>query len=136
LLTYRQKDTLSVLIIIALLILALSSCGAAEPKGTLTTETYIVQPGDTLWSISEKYITKNTAGPRDIREFYHMVIEINYDTVFVNRPNSPYLPRRQTADQLLAIKKTPLREVPIENQVKHIITRRTIAVNGRSLIAL
>ena len=84
--TRRQKDVLFTVIIIGILIASLASCGNADPKGTLITETYIVQPGDTLWIISEKYMAKNTYGPRDIREYYHGIIELNYDTVFANRP--------------------------------------------------
>jgi nucleoid-associated protein YgaU len=79
-------------LLIGLLIVTLASCGSAEPKGTLVTETYIVQPGDTLWSISEKYMAKNIYGPRDIREYYHGIIELNYDTVFANRSNSLIYP--------------------------------------------
>ena len=51
------------------------------------TENYIVKSGDTLWSIAEKYMAKNTYGKRDIREFYHGIIEVNYDTVFKDRPD-------------------------------------------------
>lgn len=90
--TRRQKDVLLTVVLIGLLIATLASCGSAEPKGTLVTETYIVQPGDTLWTIAEKYMEKNTAGARDIREYYHGIIELNYDTVFANRPNSLIYP--------------------------------------------
>jgi nucleoid-associated protein YgaU len=79
-------------VLVGILIVTLASCGNAEPRGTLTTEIYIVQPGDTLWIIAETYIAKNTAGQRDIREFYHGIIELNYDTVFANRPNSLIYP--------------------------------------------
>ena len=90
--TRRQKDVLLTVALIGLLIVTLTSCGSAEPKGTLVTETYIVQPGDTLWSISEKYMAKNIYGSRDIREYYHGIIELNYETVFANRPNSLIYP--------------------------------------------
>ena len=90
--TRRQKDVLLTVVLIGLLIVTLASCGNAEPKGTLVTETYIVQPGDTLWTIAETYMAKNTYGPRDIREYYHGIIELNYDTVFANRPNSLIYP--------------------------------------------
>jgi nucleoid-associated protein YgaU len=84
-LTNWQKDTLlTVAFVAVMIIVALTSCGSTEPKGTLTTETYIVQSGDTLWTISEKYMVKNK-GPRDIREFYQGIIELNYDSVFVGR---------------------------------------------------
>lgn len=85
--TRRQKDILLVVALIGLLIIALTSCGSAEPKGELVTETYIVQQGDTLWDISAKFMAKNTGGKRDIREFYQGIVELNYDTIFANRQN-------------------------------------------------
>ncbi|GMB00891.1 LysM peptidoglycan-binding domain-containing protein [Pelosinus sp. IPA-1] len=91
-LTHRQRKALMVVALVGLLILSLASCGSAEPKGTLITETYIVQSGDTLWTIAEKYMAKNTYGPRDIREFYHGIIELNYETVFANRPDRMIYP--------------------------------------------
>lgn len=90
--TYRQRDILIIIGIIMLLVLALSSCGNAEPKGTLVTETYIVQNNDNLWNISRKYMEKNTYGPREIREFYHGIIELNWDTVFKDRPDCMIYP--------------------------------------------
>lgn len=86
-LNLRQKGVLSIVALIGILVI-LISCGNAEPKGTLINETYVVQPGDTLWSISKTFMAKNTAGQRDIREFYHGIIELNYDSVFANRPNN------------------------------------------------
>lgn len=80
-----NRQHLMTLIFIGLVIVLLTSCGNTEPQGTLVTETYIVRPGDTLWAISEQFMRKNTYGPRDIREFYHGVIELNYETVFKGR---------------------------------------------------
>lgn len=38
---------------------------------------YTVQPGDTLWSISEEYLQKNTGGRRYIMEFMEGIKELN-----------------------------------------------------------
>lgn len=38
---------------------------------------YIVQPGDTLWSIAYEYVGKNTYGPRDVREFKSGIEQLN-----------------------------------------------------------
>jgi nucleoid-associated protein YgaU len=38
---------------------------------------YTVQPGDTLWSISEEYLQKNTGGRRYILEFKESIKELN-----------------------------------------------------------
>ncbi len=38
---------------------------------------YTVQPGDTLWSISETYLQKNTGGRRYILEFKEGIKELN-----------------------------------------------------------
>lgn len=69
---------------------ALTFCTGADghpPSGSkLVTETYIVKSWDTLWSISDMFMEKNSYGPRDIREFYHGIIELNYDSVFQDRP--------------------------------------------------
>jgi len=82
----RRYFTIAVM---AWLVIALaSSCGNSnEPaaKSKLVTEVYIVQSGDVLWNIAAKYMDKNTYGRREIREFYHGIIELNYDTVFANR---------------------------------------------------
>jgi nucleoid-associated protein YgaU len=51
----------------------------------LVQEVYTVQRGDTLWTISDKYMQKNDYGPRDIREFVSGIVESNYDDVFKYR---------------------------------------------------
>lgn len=75
-------------ILIGTLAAGLLLTGASEPSGQskLVTETYTVKAGDTLWNIAGQYMDKNTYGPRDIREFYHGIIELNHDTVFKGRP--------------------------------------------------
>ena len=82
--------------VMALLVIALViSCGNTnEPvaKSKLVTEVYIVQSGDVLWNIAAKYMDKNTYGRREIREFYHGIIELNHDTVFAGREPGLILP--------------------------------------------
>lgn len=76
-------------------IVMLASCGSMnEPtaNGRLVTEVYIVRSGDTLWNIAAKYMAKNTYGPREIREFYHGIIELNYDNVFADRVPGMIIP--------------------------------------------
>lgn len=51
----------------------------------LVQDVYTVQRGDTLWTISDKYMQKNNYGPRDIREFVSGIVESNYDDVFKYR---------------------------------------------------
>lgn len=79
-----SRQYFAIVILLFLILSMITSCGATQ-GGQMVTETYTVQPGDTLWAISEQYIQKNTYGPRDIREFYYGVIELNYDTVFKDR---------------------------------------------------
>lgn len=56
------------------------------PEGTkLQTETYIVRSGDTLWAIANRYMIKNTYGPREIHEFKEGIVELNYDRIFKGR---------------------------------------------------
>ncbi|HWR06174.1 peptidoglycan-binding protein LysM [Sporomusa sp.] len=85
-----------VIAVMAWLIIVLAvSCGNAdEPvaKGKLVTEVYIVQSGDRLWNIAANYMDKNTYGPREIREFYQGIIELNYDSVFAGRKPGLVLP--------------------------------------------
>ena len=50
----------------------------AEPKGHLVSEVYVVQAGDTLWTVAEKFIVKSSVR-RDIREFISGIEETNWD---------------------------------------------------------
>ncbi|MCM0758066.1 LysM peptidoglycan-binding domain-containing protein [Sporomusa sphaeroides DSM 2875] len=68
-----------------IIVLAVTSCGNTEPRGQMISEVYVVKSGDTLWQISEQYMAKNTGGPRDIREFYHGIIEVNSDSALKDR---------------------------------------------------
>ncbi len=47
------------------------------PHQELVSETYVVQEGDTLWDISERYMQKNTGGRRYILEFQSGIEELN-----------------------------------------------------------
>lgn len=51
--------------------------GAYDGNQRLVEDTYIVQNGDTLWSIGEEFIKKNTGGERYILEFLEGIKEIN-----------------------------------------------------------
>ncbi len=46
----------------------------SPPEETYHTETYIVQEGDTAWSIMSRYNTAN----KDIRKLIHYIEEDNY----------------------------------------------------------
>lgn len=71
------KDTVSVIIKIAvLLILVVTQCGF-----TFVTETYTVTGSDTLQSIAEKFITKNTGTVREVDEFQEGIRELNFDVI-------------------------------------------------------
>lgn len=72
------------LICAGLFTIAFASCGF-DHRGKLVEDTYTVKEGDTLWSISAKYMEKNTHEPRDIREFMAGIVELNYDRIFKGR---------------------------------------------------
>lgn len=72
------------LICAGLAAVTLTACGFSC-GGKLVEDTYTVREGDTLWSISAKYMEKNTYGPRDIREFMSGIVELNYDRMFTGR---------------------------------------------------
>lgn len=94
----REKMRLITCILITciVLIIALTSCGNRSANGeravTVVTvsmdaiqvsELYTVQQGDTLLSIAEQYIGKNTYGPRQLNEFAEGIREAN-SRAFVN----------------------------------------------------
>lgn len=66
------------LMVIAVAGLLLDSCVKAEPRGQVVSEIYIVQQGDTLWTVAEKFIVKSSV-KRDIREFVSGIEETNYE---------------------------------------------------------
>lgn len=55
----------------------LNSCQATVPEYEYIVEEYTVQAGDTLDSIAREFITKNTYGQREIREFTAGIKELN-----------------------------------------------------------
>lgn len=81
---HEHERTMMIIILIAAIGLAVVSCGNAQSKGHLVTETYIVQAGDTLDDISYRYMAKSSM-PRDVREFREGIIELNWDDVFAGR---------------------------------------------------
>ena len=62
--------------------LAILCAGACNPwddrrNAVLVEEIYVVQPGDTLWSITETYLAKNTGTRRYILEYKSGIEELN-----------------------------------------------------------
>ena len=53
--------------------------GFVADDGKLVSEMYEVKPGDTIWSISETYLPKNTAGRKYILQFQHEILDANPD---------------------------------------------------------
>ncbi|HML33805.1 LysM peptidoglycan-binding domain-containing protein [Sporomusa sphaeroides] len=91
----RKKRYFKIAVMAWMVIVLAVSCGninEPEPPGKLVTEIYIVQHGDVLWDIAATYMDKNTYGPREIREFYHGIIELNSETVFAGRVPGLILP--------------------------------------------
>ena len=88
----RKRKIICILILIITFANTSLSSATEQWSGKLISETYIVKLGDTLWSISEMYINKNTYGPRDRREFYYGIIEANWDTIFNHRPVGLIIP--------------------------------------------
>lgn len=65
-----------------LFLAAVLSLGVADGHPwQLVEETYTVQKGDTLWTIAEEYIQKNTYGDRYLPEFVQGIIETNEELV-------------------------------------------------------
>lgn len=56
----------------------LGACaGGTSHHQKLVEDTYTVKSGDTLWTISEAYLKKNTGGRRYILEFKEGIKELN-----------------------------------------------------------
>lgn len=70
---YLKKGVVAIAITGAVLL----SLGAYSGDQKLVEDSYTVQKGDTLWSISETYLKKNTGGRRYILEFQEGIKELN-----------------------------------------------------------
>ena len=94
----KMRPITCVLITCIAMIVLLASCGNGnrsangEPVTVISSmsmdamqvsELYTVQPGDTLLGIANKYIHKNTYGPRQLNEFAEGIREAN-PRAFVN----------------------------------------------------
>lgn len=71
---YLKKGVVAIALTGAVL-LSLGADNGGEQQ--LIKDSYTVQKGDTLWSISETYIKKNTGGRRYILEFQEGIKELN-----------------------------------------------------------
>ena len=58
-------------------IMALSAYIINTTAGEKVTEEYTVKPGDTVYSISEQFLHKNTAQRKYILQFQHEIVEEN-----------------------------------------------------------
>ena len=67
----------------ALCAVAALSLGAADSHHPydMVEEIYTVQKGDTLWTIGEEYMAKNTYGPRYLLEFIEGIKQNNEELV-------------------------------------------------------
>ena len=69
---------------------AIISMGVADGADyRLVEETYTVQPGDTLWTIGETFMEKNTYGRRYLPEFIEGIKQNNDELVRSNGQVSP-----------------------------------------------
>ena len=74
---FKRKYLKKGVVAIALTGAVLLSLGADNGDQKLVKDSYTVQKGDTLWSISETYLKKNTGGRRYILEFQEGIKELN-----------------------------------------------------------
>ena len=65
----------TLILLIALMITLSSTCLASPYK--LVEAEYTVQAGDSLDTIAEAYMKKNTYGPRELREFKSGIFQLN-----------------------------------------------------------
>lgn len=69
--------TVKLFLLATALFFNISSCQATVPEYEFIIEEYTVQENDTLDSIAREFITKNTYGQREIREFTAGIRELN-----------------------------------------------------------
>ena len=63
----------------AILATATILVGCVKDEGKHVTEVYTVKQHDTIWSISEEFLPKNTAERKYILQFQHEILEANPD---------------------------------------------------------
>lgn len=84
-----QNRIMAITMMVAAVVLVITSCGCAEqpPKGHLVTETYIVTHEDSvgLDVIAYKFMAKSSSRYRDVRDFREGIIQENWDAVFYDR---------------------------------------------------
>ncbi|MBU2704133.1 hypothetical protein Ga0466249_005287 [Sporomusaceae bacterium BoRhaA] len=73
---FIRNTVTAVMKIAVLLVIVVTQCGY-----TFVTETYTVTTTDTLQSIAERFITKNTGTVRKIDEFEEGIRELNFDVI-------------------------------------------------------
>ena len=74
----RRESVIKKVLVGAALVGAAVICTGFYDGDQVKVETvYTVQPGDTLWSISEEYLKRNTGGRRYILEFMSGIREVN-----------------------------------------------------------
>ena len=72
-----MKKTMAMLLAALFISCTAIECEAAEKSWTFMEDTYVVQKGDTLNSVAEEYMKKNTYGAREIREFTAGIKQLN-----------------------------------------------------------
>jgi nucleoid-associated protein YgaU len=73
----HSEAAVKALAIAGLMAVGAVSIGFNNGSAELVETTHVVQPGETLWSISEDYLEKNTYGDRYILEFMSGIEELN-----------------------------------------------------------
>lgn len=64
-----------IFLLMAMMIMVTSTCLASSYQ--LVEAEYTAQAGDSLDTIAETYMAKNTYGPREIREFKSGIVQLN-----------------------------------------------------------
>lgn len=72
-----MKKAIIAMMAVFCLCLVGTNAEAAGKNWNFVEASYTVQHGDTLEKIAEKYMEKNTYGPRELREFIEGIKELN-----------------------------------------------------------